>query len=92
MNLSHRWAIRSATEFNRITNGNQRLYGIVQGGVYQDLRTDACDFLNSQPFFGHAIGGSLGASQEQMYDIVSYTMEKLSHDRPVHLLGNWWYS
>ncbi|PIZ32591.1 MAG: tRNA guanosine(34) transglycosylase Tgt [Alphaproteobacteria bacterium CG_4_10_14_0_8_um_filter_37_21] len=87
MNLSHRWAVRSATEFNRITRGDQRLYGIVQGGVYQDLRTQACDFLNSQPFFGHAVGGSLGASQEQMYDIVSYTMEKLCDERPVHLLG-----
>lgn len=87
MNLSHRWAIRSLNEFNRITDGSQRLYGIVQGGIYEDLREEACNFINDQQFFGNAVGGSLGASKEQMYDIVAFTMEKLNKDRPTHLLG-----
>ncbi|CAO4844316.1 MAG: Queuine tRNA-ribosyltransferase [Holosporales bacterium] len=87
MHLSHRWAIRSHQEFQRISTGEQQLYGIVQGGVYEDLRTDACDFINNQPFFGNAVGGSLGASKEQMYDIVAYTMDRLNKDRPTHLLG-----
>lgn len=87
MHLSHRWAIRSHQEFQRISNGEQKLYGIVQGGVYEDLRTDACDFINNQPFFGNAVGGSLGASKEQMYDIVAFTMDRLNKDRPTHLLG-----
>lgn len=87
MHLSHRWAVRSLSEFERLQSPKQRLYGIIQGGVYEDLRRDACDFINNTDFFGHAVGGSLGASKEQMYDIVTYTMDRLRSDRPTHLLG-----
>ncbi|MES2607545.1 MAG: tRNA guanosine(34) transglycosylase Tgt [Pseudomonadota bacterium] len=88
MEMSHRWAKRCLTEFvNLNENGQQRLYGIIQGGVYEDLREQGCDFVNSQNFFGHAIGGSLGASKEQMYDVVNFTASKLDRARPIHLLG-----
>lgn len=88
MLMSHRWAQRSLAEFDKLnTSGAQALYGIIQGGVYEDLRREGADFVNSQPFFGHAVGGSLGASKDQMEDIVSYTMTQLDPDRPVHLLG-----
>ena len=88
MRMSHRWGQRSIIEFNRLGAGEkQRLYGIIQGGVYQDLRNESCDFVNDNEFFGHAIGGSLGASKEQMYDVVEYTSERLRRDRPIHLLG-----
>lgn len=87
MHLSHRWALRSFAEYQRHDNGRQKLYGIIQGGVHQDLRQEACEFVNGQNFFGHAIGGSLGSDKSQMYDVVAFTMENLSKDRPVHLLG-----
>lgn len=87
MEMSHRWASRSLAEFNRTDDGKQSLYGIIQGGVYEDLRNESCDYVNSQNFFGHAVGGSLGASKDQMADIVSYTMSCLDPNRPVHLLG-----
>ncbi len=88
MHMSHRWALRSMAEFNRLeAYKSQRLYGIIQGGVFEDLRKEACDFVNSQPFFGHAVGGSLGADKSQMYDVVNYTTGLLSQDRPIHLLG-----
>ena len=87
MHLSHRWALRSLAEFDRTENGRQALYGIIQGGVYEDLRKEATAFVNDTPFFGHAVGGSLGADKEQMYDVVSYTMTQLDPSRPVHLLG-----
>lgn len=88
MHMSHRWAVRSLNQFNVLNvEGKQRLYGIIQGGVFQDLRIESTDFVNSQPFFGHAIGGSLGASQSQMYDIVNFTSERLDPSRPIHLLG-----
>lgn len=87
MERSHRWALRSLKEYLAHDNGKQKLYGIVQGGVYADLRAQSVDFVNSNEFFGHAVGGSLGASKEQMYDVVAYTMSLLSKDRPVHLLG-----
>ncbi|USO01672.1 MAG: tRNA guanosine(34) transglycosylase Tgt [Alphaproteobacteria bacterium] len=87
MRRSHRWALRSLREFQKKHNGTQALYGIVQGGIYEDMRQESTDFVNTHPFFGHAVGGSLGAHKNQMYDVVSYTLDRLRRDRPVHLLG-----
>jgi queuine tRNA-ribosyltransferase len=87
MEMSHRWAARSYAEFKRHDNNTQSLYGIIQGGVYEDLRKESCDFVNSQPFFGHAIGGSLGANKEQMAEVITMTARRLDEKRPVHLLG-----
>lgn len=87
MERSHRWADRSLQAYMQHDDGSQKLYGIIQGGVYSDLRQQSAEFVNSRPFFGHAVGGSLGASKQQMYDIVALTMSMLVRDRPVHLLG-----
>ena len=87
LDMSHRWGLRSLAEFQRHDTGRQALYGIIQGGIYEDLRGEACDFVNSQPFFGHAIGGSLGAHKDQMYEVVALTARRLTPDRPIHLLG-----
>ena len=87
MHLSHRWAERSLREFQKGPEGVQALYGITQGGVYPDLRRASADFVNSLPFFGHAVGGSLGANKTQMAEVVEMAMEPLDPSRPVHLLG-----
>jgi queuine tRNA-ribosyltransferase len=87
MRMSHRWALRSLAEFDRDNDGKQALYGIIQGGVYPDLRQEGADFVNSQDFFGHAIGGSLGADKDQMAEVVSFTAPLLDRARPIHLLG-----
>ncbi len=87
MHMTHRWGQRCLAEFKRKDDGRQALYGIIQGGVYQDLRTEACDFVNQQDFNAHAIGGSLGEHREQMYEVVDWCMQTLRQDRPVHLLG-----
>ncbi len=87
MNLSHRWALRSLAEFQRGNDGRQALYGIIQGGVYEDLRRQGAQFVNDHSFFGHAVGGSLGASKDQMHGIVEMTLSMLCPERPVHLLG-----
>lgn len=87
MEMSHRWAYRSLQEFERGNDGRQALYGIVQGGVYRDLRRESCDFVNNQPFFGQAIGGSLGADKTQMKEVVALATEQLNSERPTHLLG-----
>lgn len=65
----------------------QALYGIIQGGIYEDLRDESTAFINQHAFFGTAIGGSLGASKKNMHDIVAYTRARVRDDRPVHLLG-----
>ena len=85
--LTKRWADRSITEFERGHDGCQALYGVVQGGIYEDLRRESAEFVSSRPFFGHAVGGCLGAQEEQMHDVVRYSIEPLCRDRPVHLLG-----
>lgn len=87
MHLSHRWALRCLTEFKNTDTDRQALYGIVQGGVYPDLRRMAAQFVSEQDFFAHAVGGSLGASKTQMHEVVGVTMEHLNPARPVHLLG-----
>ncbi|CAM9223851.1 unnamed protein product, partial [Ectocarpus fasciculatus] len=88
MNRSHRWALRSLRAFKAQHDGTQALYGIVQGGVHTDLRDQSVDFVNSLPFFGVAIGGSLGDSVPKMHHIVEYTRRRIGNtSRPVHLLG-----
>ena len=96
MRRSHRWAIRSLNRFNSSIKykpaygsaGEQKLYGIVQGGIYEDLREESIDFnLNKINTFGIAIGGSLGSSKEEMYKVVKFTAPKLGSKHPIHLLG-----
>jgi queuine tRNA-ribosyltransferase len=88
MERSHRWETRSLIEFEKINNPMQRLYGVVQGGVFPQLRKESCDFVNKNNFFGVAIGGCLGKDKLQMYDITSFTLNNLEkNNRPIHLLG-----
>jgi queuine tRNA-ribosyltransferase len=87
LRLSNRWADRCIAEFERGHDGKQALYGILQGGVYQDLRHEAAAYVNDRPFFGNAVGGTLGADSVQMDEVVGHAMEKLKRDRPTHLLG-----
>lgn len=92
MDLSHRWGDRSLAAF-RAAGGHsvqglpQALYGIVQGGVYPDLRAESSAYTADRDFFGTAIGGSLGSHKEQMYEVVGMCVEHIHPDRPVHLLG-----
>ena len=94
--LTHRWTRRALEHYQQPFNGYgpregsaglQAMYAISQGGVYEDLRAVSADFLQGLPVFGHAVGGSLGQSKTQMYDVVAFTMDKLSTPKPVHLLG-----
>lgn len=87
MERSHRWALRSMEQHRRLPPGQQALYGIVQGGVYEDLRDISARFVAEQPFFGQAVGGCLGASKEQMFEVVEWSTRSLAPDRPTHLLG-----
>lgn len=87
MERSHRWGDRSLAEFERGHDGKQALYGITQGGVYEEYRDISCAYVNDRPFFGQAVGGSLGGSEEQMREVVDMCMQRLREDRPTHLLG-----
>lgn len=87
MERTHRWGDRCLKSFGESHDGRQALYGIIQGGVFEDLRAISVDMVNAQPFFGHAIGGSLGADKDQMDHVVAFTAARLSPERPIHLLG-----
>ena len=73
---------------DEIYDWNQTLFPIVQGGIYNDLREESINFnVTNKNFFGIAIGGSLGSSKEEMYEIVKNTVSKIDNSKPVHLLG-----
>lgn len=87
MVMSHKWGDRSLAAFEKTHDGTQGVYGVVQGGVYRDLREESCDYTASRPFFGTAVGGCLGGTKVHFYEIVSWTVGRLHPQRPVHLLG-----
>ena len=85
MELSMRWAKRCKTAFNDNPN---LLFGIVQGSVYQDLRELSAKALIDIQFDGYAVGGlAVGEPQNQMFDVLDYTVEKLPVDKPHYLMG-----
>jgi queuine tRNA-ribosyltransferase len=65
----------------------QLVYGIVQGGVYDDLRSESAAAVAGSGCDGIAIGGSLGRDKAQMYEVVGWTTAALPDDPPRHLLG-----
>jgi len=87
MEMSHRWGDRSLAAFEKSQNGTQELYGVVHGGVYEDLRIARGQRIADRPFFGTAVGGCLGGSEEEMYGILDWVKPHLPTDRPVHFLG-----
>jgi queuine tRNA-ribosyltransferase len=87
MDRTHRWAIRALKEFKRTSLKSQALFGIIQGGAYQDLREKSAQFISGQDFDGYAIGGSLGKSTKEMHKVLEWTLPPLPQDKPRHLLG-----
>jgi queuine tRNA-ribosyltransferase len=65
-----------------------RLFGIVQGGMYRDLRTRSLEELAAIDFDGYAVGGlSVGEPKDEMYDIISHIGPRMPADRPRYLMG-----
>ena len=87
---SHRWLDRCLSWHAENGPADQLVYGIVQGGVYEDLRRDSTEQIAARACDGIAIGGSLGEHKEQMYEVVGWatdTLAKAGDLRPRHLLG-----
>ncbi len=84
---THEWAVRSLKRHG-LLRGKQALYGIVQGGVYKDLREESAKFISGLDFDGIAIGGvAVGESKKQMRDVLDYVSPILPDEKPRHLLG-----
>ena len=84
---THRWLDRCIAYNEQHAQPHQLFYGIVQGGVYEDLRVESAEAVAARGTPGIAIGGSLGADKPQMYEVVEWTTKVLPEDRPRHLLG-----
>ncbi len=85
LELTHRWALRSLAANE---NPDQALFGIIQGGVFEDLRFESSDFLTQHPFDGFAVGGlAVGESKTQREDFTQLVTERLPKDKPRYLMG-----
>lgn len=90
MELSMRWAKRSREGFNSGEEHAARsaLFGIVQGGVFEDLRYRSIDALTDIGFDGYAVGGlAVGEGQEMMFKVLDFTMPRMPKDTPRYLMG-----
>jgi queuine tRNA-ribosyltransferase len=86
MELSLRWAERSKMAY--IAREGYGLFGIVQGGVYEDLRIQSASELEAMDFDGYAIGGlAVGEGQEVMFKVLHYTAPALPQNKPRYLMG-----
>lgn len=86
--LSLRWAARSKDAFMRLGGPHQALFGIVQGGVYPDLRTRSLEGLMALDFPGYAVGGlAVGEGQELMLETLEALTPQMPADRPRYLMG-----
>ena len=87
MQMSLRWARRCADEFNRLHNPNA-LFGIVQGGMYESLRSESAARLVELDFPGYAIGGlSVGEPKAEMQRVLAHTAPLLPVNKPRYLMG-----
>ncbi len=84
---THRWLDRCLAWHDAHGPRGQLVYGIVQGGVHEDLRVASAQAVAARPVDGIAIGGSLGAEKAQMYEVVGWAVSGIDEARPRHLLG-----
>ncbi|WMC18799.1 MAG: tRNA guanosine(34) transglycosylase Tgt [Enterobacteriaceae bacterium PSpicST2] len=87
VSMSLRWAKRSIKQFKKIKNKNN-LFGIIQGGMYKDLRYLSLKGLINMGFNGYAIGGlAVGEPKNIMYNILDYICPKIPKNSPKYLMG-----
>jgi queuine tRNA-ribosyltransferase len=87
---THRWLQRCLDWHAANGPDGQLVYGIVQGGVYEDLRRASTEVVGAAAVDGVAIGGSLGETKAQMHEVTAWatdTLDRVAPDKPRHLLG-----
>jgi queuine tRNA-ribosyltransferase len=86
MHRTHEWAKRSIAEWEKLSS-KSALYGIVQGGQFEDLRKESAAFIKELDFPGFGIGGIFGDPKKESQHIVAHTLEYLPYEKPKHMLG-----
>ena len=84
---THRWLDRCIDWQRANAPEGQLLYGIMQGGVYEDLRLASSERVSGSDVDGVAVGGSLGQEKDQMREVVGWALRPLRDEQPRHLLG-----
>jgi len=84
---THRWLDRCLAWHEREGPARQAVFGIVQGGVHEDLRRESAQRVAGAPVDGLAIGGTLGRDKAEMYSVVETAVSELPEAAPRHLLG-----
>ena len=88
LQLSLRWANRCKTQHHDVLENKNARFGIIQGGMYEDLRDESLKGLLEVGFDGYAIGGlSVGEPKEEMIKVLDYLPEKMPADKPRYLMG-----
>src|SRR3954449_5678279 len=87
MERTHRWLDRCLAWHEREGPARQAVFGIVQGGVHEDLRRASAERVSAAPVDGLAIGGTLGRDKEEMRGVIAMTAPHLDVAAPRHLLG-----
>lgn len=91
MELTHGWLNRCISrlgETQPLYGYDQNLFPIVQGGTFEDLRKESCDFISSKNAVGNAIGGlSVGEPEAQMYEMCGLCCDNLPAGKPRYLMG-----
>ena len=86
IDVSTHWAHRSKVEFGN--NKNKALFGIIQGGLFNDLRVDSLEKLENIGFDGYAVGGlAVGETQSQMFKVLKNLTKKMPIKKPRYLMG-----
>ena len=86
MNMSIHWAERSKVAFGK--NPKKALFGIIQGGLFNDLRIDSLNQLLNIGFDGYAVGGlAVGESQKEMFKVLDGIVNVMPKDKPRYLMG-----
>lgn len=84
MGRTHRWAERCLMAKTR---NNQALWGIIQGGEWEDLREESVTTIGNLPFDGFGLGGAMGKTKERMFELIEFINTRLPENKPRHLLG-----
>jgi queuine tRNA-ribosyltransferase len=84
---THRWLDRCLEWHERSGPARQAVFGIVQGGVHEDLRRESAERVAAAAIDGIAIGGTLGRDKPEMYGVLDMTLPHLPAEAPKHLLG-----
>ncbi len=88
VNITTKWAELAKKSIKSSSNKKQKFFGIIQGGIYKDLRLKSLKEISSIGFDGYAVGGlAVGETNIQMYDVLSYIVPLMPEAKPRYLMG-----